>query len=122
MSAPFRVYLVAGELSGDQLGAGLMRALRARLGAGVSFEGVGGRAMQEEGLATLFPLSDINVMGIGAVVAALPSILRRAYRVIGAVAASRPDVLVVDPISNFLTSGSPAEASADSHSLVSPPP
>lgn len=95
MSDRLRVFLVATELSGDELGAGLMRALRARLGEGVAFEGVGGRAMEREGLASLFPLSDINVMGIGAVVRNLPGIVRRAYRVVDEVAAHPPDVLVV---------------------------
>lgn len=90
---PLRVFVIAGEESGDQLGAGLMRAL-ARAGP-VTFEGVGGRAMEREGLRSIFPLSDIAVMGIAAVVRALPGIVRRAYRVIGGVVRSRPDVLVI---------------------------
>ena len=88
------VFLVAGEESGDQLGAGLMRALRARR-PDATFAGVGGHAMAAEGLETLFPLADIAVMGIGAVVAGFPRLLRRAYRVIDAVVAARPDVLVI---------------------------
>ena len=95
MLEPFKVFLVAGEMSGDQLGAGLMRALRARLGEDVRFAGVGGPAMEGEGLPSLFPLSDIAVMGIGAVVARLPGIIRRIYRVVAAIVAFRPDVLVI---------------------------
>ena len=95
MSEPLRVFLVAGEASGDQLGAGLMRALRARLAGRVSFAGVGGDAMEREGLASLFPLADLAVMGIGAVVARLPGLIRRGYTVVHAVTAARPDVLVV---------------------------
>ena len=101
MVDPLRVFLVAGEMSGDQLGAGLMRALRTRLGGNVRFEGVGGTAMEGEGLSSLFPLSDIMVMGIGAVVARLPGIIRRIYRVVDAVVASRPDVLVVIDAPDF---------------------
>ncbi|NNM72488.1 lipid-A-disaccharide synthase [Enterovirga sp. DB1703] len=85
---------MAGEESGDQLGAGLMRALKAGIGD-VAFEGVGGRAMEGEGLKSLFPLSDIAVMGITAVLARLPSIYRRGLEAVEAVVRFRPDVLVV---------------------------
>ncbi len=93
MSAP-RVFLIAGEESGDQLGAGLMRALRAESGT-ITFEGVGGHAMEREGLKSLFPLSEIAVMGITAVLVRLPSIWRRGLEVVEAVVRARPDVLVV---------------------------
>jgi len=93
---PFRVYLVAGEESGDQLGAGLMRALRAHLGdREIEFIGVGGGRMAREGLASLFPMSDIAVMGILPVIARLPSIVRRVYRTVADVVEKRPDVLVI---------------------------
>ncbi len=88
------IWLVAGEESGDQLGAKLMRALKDRLGD-VAFKGVGGHAMEREGLASLFPLSDIAVNGISAVIRRLPSILRRIGQTAQAVAADRPDALVV---------------------------
>ncbi len=92
--AQAKVFLIAGEESGDQLGAGLMRALKQRLD-GVAFAGVGGRAMEGEGLQSLFPLSEIAVMGITAVLARLPAIYRRGLQVVDAVADARPDVLVV---------------------------
>ena len=92
--APLRIFLIAGEESGDQLGAKLMRALRARHD-GIAFEGVGGHAMEEEGLRSLFPLTDIAVMGITAVVARLPSIVQRVYRTVNAIVASRPDAVVI---------------------------
>ena len=89
-----RVFLIAGEESGDQLGAGLMRALRSESPA-VAFAGVGGHAMEREGLKSLFPLSEIAVMGITAVLARLPSIYRRGLEVVDAVVRASPDVLVV---------------------------
>ena len=93
---PLRIWLIAGEESGDQLGAKLMHALKAALGqAPVTFEGVGGEAMAAQGLRTLFPLSDIAVMGLGAVVARLPSIVRRVYRTVDAIVAGRPDAVVI---------------------------
>jgi lipid-A-disaccharide synthase len=96
LDKPLRIWLIAGEESGDQLGAKLMRALKAALGpAPVTFEGVGGGAMAAQGLRTLFPLSDIAVMGLGAVVARLPSIVRRVYRTVDAIVAGRPDAVVI---------------------------
>ncbi|GGC69492.1 lipid-A-disaccharide synthase [Chelatococcus reniformis] len=93
---PLSVFLVAGEESGDQLGAGLMRAIHERLGdAGVAFAGVGGERMAAVGLTSLFPLSDIAVMGVSAVVARLPTIVRRVYATVDAVVAAKPDVLVI---------------------------
>lgn len=93
---PLHVALVVGEHSGDQLGFKLMRALRDRLGPdGVRFTGVAGEAMQAEGMASLFPLADIAVMGILPVLARLPSIIRRVHETVDAVVAAEPDVLVI---------------------------
>nr|WP_210278734.1 lipid-A-disaccharide synthase [Microvirga flocculans] len=90
------IWIVSGEESGDQLGAKLMRSLKARLGAGrLRFGGVGGYAMAKEGLVSLFPLEDIAVMGFSAVIARLPSILRRIRMTADAVVAAKPDMLVI---------------------------
>ena len=93
---PLRIYLVAGEESGDQLGAELMRALRrARPDREFAFFGLGGARMQREGLETLFPMEEISVMGILPVIAKLPGIVARAYRVIADIVARDPDALVI---------------------------
>src|SRR5918998_6766334 len=90
------IWIVSGEESGDQLGAKLMRALKARLGADrLRFGGVGGHAMGRGGLTSLFPLEDIAVMGISAVIARLPAILRRIRLTADAAVAANPDVLVI---------------------------
>lgn len=88
------IYLVAGEESGDALGAGLIRALRARV-PGVRFVGVGGARMTREGLDSLFPMAEMSVMGILPVIARLPSLLRRIDQTAKAVVAARPDALVI---------------------------
>lgn len=93
-TGPLHVFLVAGEVSGDNLGAGLMRALRAQAGE-VRFSGVGGQAMAAQGLDSLFPLSDIAVMGFVAVIARIRTIVARVHATVDAVAAARPDVLVI---------------------------
>ncbi|MBW0002147.1 MAG: lipid-A-disaccharide synthase [Hyphomicrobiales bacterium] len=90
------IAIVAGESSGDALGAPLMRALRVELSPRkVSFVGVGGPAMEGEGLRSLFPLSDIAVMGFSAVIARLPLILRRIRDTAALILATKPDALVI---------------------------
>ena len=90
-----RIFLVATEESGDRLGAGLMKVLRQRLGGAVEFEGVGGRAMAREGLTSLFPIEELSIIGLAAVVAQLPKILRLIRRTVDTVLASAPDILVI---------------------------
>ncbi|MFC4173370.1 lipid-A-disaccharide synthase [Microvirga sp. GCM10011540] len=93
---PLSIWIVSGEESGDQLGAKLMRGLKKRLGAErLQFGGVGGHAMRAEGLESLFPLEDIAVMGISAVIARLPTILKRIRLTVDAVVAAKPDLLVI---------------------------
>lgn len=89
-----RVFLIAGEASGDQLGAGLMRALR-RLRPDVEFVGVGGTAMQAEGLTSLIPLEDLAVMGFVPVLLHLPRLLARMNEAVAAVLAAKPSVLII---------------------------
>ena len=92
--SPLRLALVAGEHSGDQLGFKLMRALR-KMRPDVEFLGVGGEAMQAEGLSSFFPLSDIAVMGILPVIARLPTLIRRINETAARIVAERPDGLVI---------------------------
>jgi len=93
---PLHIFLVAGEESGDQLGGKLMSALRERHApSAVQFSGVGGHAMEAQGLDSLFPLSEIAVMGISAVIPRLPALVRRVYQTVEAAVASRPDVVVI---------------------------
>jgi lipid-A-disaccharide synthase len=90
------IAIVVGEHSGDQLGFKLIRALRAQLGTdGVRFSGIAGEAMEREGMTSLFPLSDIAVMGIGPVLARLPSLIARGRQTVEAIVAEPPDALVI---------------------------
>jgi lipid-A-disaccharide synthase len=89
------VFLIATEESGDRLGANLMKVLRQRLGDGVRFEGVGGRAMAREGLDTLFPIEELSIIGLAAVVKELPKILGLIKETAIAVTEAAPDVLVI---------------------------
>ncbi len=92
---PLDIFLVAGETSGDQLGAKLMMALKRRLGGRVRFRGVGGGAMGSEGLASLFPMEDVTAIGIWAVAVKIPTILRRLRETVAAIRAAPPDLLIL---------------------------
>ncbi len=89
------VFLIATEESGDRLGANLMKILRQRLGGAVRFEGVGGRAMAREGLTSLFPIEELSIIGLAAVVRQLPKILRLISQTANAVTEAAPDILVI---------------------------
>ncbi|WP_050626391.1 lipid-A-disaccharide synthase [Bradyrhizobium viridifuturi] len=90
-----RIFLIATEESGDRLGAALMQVLRQRLGDTVQFAGVGGRQMTSEGIAPLFPIEELSIMGFAAVVKQLPKILQLIRRTADAVLADAPDMLVI---------------------------
>jgi lipid-A-disaccharide synthase len=89
------LYIVAAEESGDALGAALVRALKARLGDALTFNGVGGRAMAAAGVNSPFAIDDLSIVGIAAVPRRLPMIFRRIRETAAAVVAARPDALVI---------------------------
>ena len=91
---PLRIFLVAGEHSGDALGARLMMALTA-LRPGISFSGVGGPKMEAGGLNSLFPMSDIAIMGPAAIIEHLPQLLHRIRETASAAIEAAPDVVVI---------------------------
>ena len=98
---PLQVFIVAGEASGDLLGAGLMAALSVRCGGKVRFRGVGGPAMAAAGLESLFPLPEIAIIGFSGLLTGLPKILRRIRETADAVLDARPDVLVLVDAPDF---------------------
>lgn len=95
-----KVFLVAGELSGDRLGGALMEGLRA-LVPEVEFAGVGGPLMGEQGLTSLFPMDELSVMGLVEVLPRLRHLFKRKDQVVRAVLEARPDVLVTIDAPDF---------------------
>ncbi len=87
------IYLLAGEASGDVLGARLMAALT-RLRPGIEFAGVGGPRMEEQGFVSLHPMADLAVMGLVEVVPRLHVIRRRFNQTVEDLRRRKPDVLV----------------------------
>lgn len=95
MSGPLCIMLVAAEASGDALGAGLMRALRRRLGEGVRFVGVGGARMAAEGLQSPFDIADLSILGWAEGLKAYPRVVARADETAALAAREKPDAAVL---------------------------
>ena len=93
MSRPLRIALVAGEASGDILGAGLMRALKVRHPS-VEFIGVGGPLMQAEGMVSYFPMERLAVMGLVEVLGRLKELLAKRKQLVQTLIGEKPDVFI----------------------------
>lgn len=87
------IALIAGEASGDILGAGLMQSLQSRY-PGARFIGVGGSEMAAAGLDSLFPMEKLSVMGITEVLSHLPELLRLRKQLIRFLLDQQPDVVI----------------------------
>lgn len=93
MSKPRKLFLIAGEPSGDRLGAALMAGLKA-LSPNVTFAGVAGPLMQAEGMESLFPMEELSVMGIAEVLPKYFHLKRRIREAAEAAVASGAEALV----------------------------
>jgi len=90
-----RLFLVAGEHSGDALGGKLIAALKQRYDGTLTLAGVGGEDMAHEGFSSLFPIEDVAVMGPMSILPRLPRIMRRVYQTVDAALAFKPDAVVI---------------------------
>ncbi len=88
-----KIYITAGEASGDVLGALLMKALKSS-GRNIQFHGIGGPLMQREGLRTLFPLQHLSIMGLAEVLPKLKFILNKIQETIDNIKKLNPDILI----------------------------
>ena len=95
VTRPLKVMLVAAEASGDALGAGLAKALRARLGDKVTFVGVGGAKMAEQGVESPFDIAQLSILGILESLKAYPRAMARLKDTVALAARERPDVAVL---------------------------
>jgi lipid-A-disaccharide synthase len=90
---PPKIAIVAGEASGDQLGAGLIRALRARM-PDAHFFGIAGPGMVAAGCEDWHRTDELSVMGLAEVLRHLPRLLRLRRRLIERILAARPDIFI----------------------------
>ena len=88
-----RIFIIAGEPSGDKLGGALMAGLK-KLLPSVSFAGIGGEQMQAQGLDSLFPMKELSVMGIAEVLPKYNALMARIKQTAAEVIDSKPDVLI----------------------------
>ena len=89
------LFLVAGEHSGDALGGKLMEAINAGRRGRIRYLGVGGKAMAAHGLVSQFPIEEVAVMGLGAILARLPRILRRISSTARSAISAEPNAVVI---------------------------
>lgn len=89
-----KVYLIAGEPSGDLLGSRLMRALKKQTKGHVKFMGVGGETMAQEGLKSLFDIKDLAVMGFMEVIPSIPKILKHLNEIVSDIQKKKPDIVM----------------------------
>lgn len=92
---PLDVFMVAGENSGDQLGAQLMDALVASHAGEVRFRGIGGPRMEARKLVSRFPMAELSLIGLTSIIVHIPNVLRRMRETVDAIVADPPDVLVL---------------------------
>lgn len=95
------IFLIAGEPSGDALGASLMRGLSELEGDHVAFSGVGGPLMAGQGLETLMPMDELCVMGLWEVIGQLPRLLRLIQGMVEEIEKRQPDVVVTIDLPDF---------------------
>ena len=93
MADAVRLFILAGEPSGDRLGADLVKRLRIKQRA--TLTGVGGPELEGEGLKSLFPMSDLSVMGLTDVLKRLPLLLWRARQTTRAILEQKPDIVIL---------------------------
>lgn len=93
------IFIIAGEPSGDQLGADLMAHLKSL--KEVRFAGIGGPAMTAEGLTSLFPMEELSIMGLVGVLRNLPHLLRRLSYTVQTIQQIKPDVVVTIDAQEF---------------------
>ncbi len=93
MADTARLFILAGEPSGDRIGADLVKRLRVQ--QRVTLTGVGGVELEGEGLRSLYPMSDLSVMGLTDVLKRLPLLLWRARQTAKAILAEKPDLVVL---------------------------
>jgi len=95
ISRPLKIGVLAGEVSGDLLGGDLIAALKARHAGPIELIGVGGEALEAEGLKSLFEFSELSIMGITQVLAKLPRLIGLISKTADAIVAARPDLLLI---------------------------
>jgi lipid-A-disaccharide synthase len=115
-----KIFVIAGEASGDALGANLMRALKAQSKEPIEFRGIGGPKMEAEGLDSLLPMEDLCVMGIWEVIWQLPRLINIVKGLVSEIEDYNPDAVVtIDlPDLNFQVASRVAKSNKTNPKLI----
>jgi lipid-A-disaccharide synthase len=95
------VFLIAGEPSGDALGASLLKGLNTKSETPLVCEGIGGPLMQDQGLASLLPMEELCVMGLWEVIGHLPRLLKLIQAIVEEIEERQPKVVVTIDLPDF---------------------
>ncbi len=95
------IFFIAGESSGDALGAPLIKAIRERAGEPIEVIGIGGPLMEAQGLQSLLPMDELCIMGIWEVLMQLPRLLHMINGVVEEIEAAQPDIVVTIDLPDF---------------------
>ena len=95
------VFIIAGEASGDKLGAAMMKGFKEQTTQEIEFIGVGGALMEEMGFTSLFPMEEISLMGISEILSQYRHLKRRIGQTASAVLKEKPDVLITIDLPEF---------------------
>lgn len=96
-----KIFLIAGEPSGDVLGGNLIAAMKAQGGESITFTGIGGEFMEAEGMESLLPMEEICVMGLWEVAGQLPRLLRLVNGVVEEIEKQQPDMVITVDLPDF---------------------
>ncbi len=95
-----KIYIIAGEASGDFLGAQLMRSLR-KSETDIEFLGIGGPLMITQGLTSLFAMNELSIMGVAEVAPKIPQLVKRINETVRDIEAQKPDVIITIDAPDF---------------------
>ena len=89
-----KIFIIAGEDSGDKLGSSVIDGLRETLHEAPNFVGIGGSEMESRGLTSIFPMSELSVMGIIEIVSHYKNLKKRLKQTVSAILNEKPDILL----------------------------
>ena len=89
-----KIFIIAGEDSGDKLGSAIIDSLREAFDGSINFVGIGGSGMMNRGLDSIFPMSDLSVMGLVEIALQYPNLKNRLNQTIQSILDEKPDILL----------------------------
>ena len=103
MTQAKKIYLIAGEDSGDTIGGEIMSALISQFGEQLSFAGIGGANMEPQGFISLFPMQELSVMGFAEILPKIPKMLQRVTQTVDDILQRKPDLVITIDSPGFTT-------------------